>query len=172
VQQEPGERLVHLVVEIAGDPGALVLLGVEGGACRPPALGLEPFEHAPEGDLEARNLLGLGAPVRRSPEVRPGAREVGALHRFDQPLERGESSREEQHVEEHRRCDRDRQDHQRGREAEVVAAREQARGADRERDHDEVGNQHLGQESARSHRPPSVDIEDASPGARCAGIGS
>ena len=172
MQQEPRERLVDLVVEVAGDPRALVLLRLEGGARRPPALGLEPLEHAPERDLEPRHLLGLGAPIRRRPEVRPRPREVGALHRVDQPLERGESSRESNALKTTIAAIATARMTSALARSSSSAAREQAGGADRERDHDEVGEQHLGQERARAHRPRSVDIEAASPGARCAGLGS
>ena len=33
-QQQPGQRLVDLVVEVAGDPRPLLLLGLQGGRCR------------------------------------------------------------------------------------------------------------------------------------------
>ena len=55
-QQQPGQRLVDLVVEIAGDPGAL--LGVQRRARRASPLGLEALEHLVEGALEAEHLLG------------------------------------------------------------------------------------------------------------------
>ena len=63
-QQQAGQRLVDLVVEVAGDPGPLLLLRGERGARGAPALGLEPLEHPPEGELEPR----------RPPRARRGRR--------------------------------------------------------------------------------------------------
>ena len=51
-QQEAGQRLVDLVVEVAGDPGPLLLLGVERGARGAAALGLQPLEHRAERALQ------------------------------------------------------------------------------------------------------------------------
>ena len=73
-QQQPGQRLVDLVVEVAGDPGALLLLGVERGARGAPALGLEPLEHAAERQVQALDLLGPAAGSARRAGWRPGAR--------------------------------------------------------------------------------------------------
>ena len=83
MQQDAGERLVDLVVEVAGDAGALLLHAPAARRSGAAPLGLEPLEHAPERELRRSHLLGLGAAVDEAAEVDAGARQVGALHRVD-----------------------------------------------------------------------------------------
>ena len=52
-QQQAGQRLVHLVVEVARDPRPLLLLGAQRRRPGPPPFGLEPPHHAQEGELDA-----------------------------------------------------------------------------------------------------------------------
>ena len=71
-QQQAGERLVDLVVQVARDPGALLLLGGERGARGPAALGLEPLEHADERLVQALDLLRAARGTSPSSRLAPG----------------------------------------------------------------------------------------------------
>ena len=64
-QQQAGQRLVDLVVEVAGDPRPLLLLGAQGGRPGAPPLGFEAPHHAQEGELDPLDLLGLADAVDR-----------------------------------------------------------------------------------------------------------
>ena len=55
-QQDRGQRLVDLVVEVLRDPGALLLLGADDGAAALEALLLDAGEHAVEGGGEALDV--------------------------------------------------------------------------------------------------------------------
>ena len=90
-QQQPGQRLVDLVVQVAGDAGALLLLGAQGGGPGAPALGFEAAQHAQEGELDPLDLLGLADPVDRLRQRRGGPVEVDLLHVLDQLVERREA---------------------------------------------------------------------------------
>ena len=71
-QQQAGQRLVDLVVEVAGDAGALLLLGLERGARGAPALGLQALEHPREGAVQARDLLRAARLVGAARRLAPG----------------------------------------------------------------------------------------------------
>ena len=162
-QQQPGQRLVDLVVEVARDSRALLLLGVEGGARRSPALGLEPLEHADEGAVQTGDLLRPGRRLHVT-QVGAGPGEVGALHLIDEPLEGAEAPLQKDQVD--RDAERDRKpEHERGLWifAEVdVRVRRQDRGDDRGDDQHQVDDQHLGEQIAPSHAPSIEDGRAAS----------
>ena len=65
-QQQPGQRLVDLVVEVAGDAGPLLLLRLQGGRPGPPPLGFQAAHHPQEGELDPLHLLGLADAVDRA----------------------------------------------------------------------------------------------------------
>ena len=99
-QEHAGQRLVGLVVEVARDPCALALLGLEDGARRPGALGLEAREHPVVGLAQPRDLLDLRPRGRHGRAARG---EVDGLHRGDELLERGEAAAQDDAVGEHGR---------------------------------------------------------------------
>ena len=97
-QQDGGERLIHLVVEVARDALALLLLGAELEPARSPALRLDAREQVGEGvreplDLLHRLLGGL--------ECRRVAR-VDRLDVADQLVQRAEAPLQHQDVQEQR----------------------------------------------------------------------
>ena len=152
-QQQRGQRLVDLVVEVAGDARALLLLRGERGARGPAPLGLEALEHAPEGALEPRHLLGLAAPVGGAAQVGARAGEVGALHLVHQPLQGPEAALEHEHVDEDRQRDRERRGPaparaaRRGRDWVAGDAGRDHRGDDQQ----QVRDQDLGEEVLAAH---------------------
>ena len=158
-QQDRGQRLVDLVMEVLGDAGALLLLRADDGAAALHALLLEAGEHAVEVAREALDLarggvVGLGALA--------GGGEVDALHRLHQALQRREPALEQQRVDQHGADDREadqQQPLQRG-DAPASVGREQ-RGDDRRRgDEGGVDRQDLGEEGSGTHRlldPPSAE---------------
>ena len=91
-QQQPGQRLVDLVVEVAGDPRPLLLLGLQRRGPGAPPLGFQPSHHPQEGELDPLHLLGLADAVDRGRQQRPGSAQVDLLHLLDQPLERSEAT--------------------------------------------------------------------------------
>ena len=96
-QDDRGERLVDLVVQVLGDPLALLLLRAHDGSGSRPPLGLEPVEHPVEGRVQAGHLHRLGAP-RVGPA--PLGREVGPLHRVDevgQGMQHGDDAAAQHH---------------------------------------------------------------------------
>jgi hypothetical protein len=143
-QQQSRERLVDLVVQIARDSRALLLLRLQrrtGGAA---ALGLEALEHPDERVMQPLDLLGA-ARALGEPEVRSGAGEVGALHLVDEVLERLEAALKQEQIEDDRRQDREPQhDEGRGPFGEAPArVRGDDRGDERDGDQQQVDRHHL-----------------------------
>ena len=97
-QQDAGERLVDLVVEVLGDPRALLLLAAQHGAAGLAALLLDAGQHV----VEARGqLLHLaGGPARRI-RAHAGGVEVDAVHRAHEAVHRLEAVADQQRVEQH-----------------------------------------------------------------------
>jgi hypothetical protein len=87
---------VDLVVEVAGDASALLLLRLQRGGAGAPALGFEPPHHPQEGELDPLHLLGLADAVDRARQQRAGAAEVDLLHLLDQSLQRGAAAAHDQ----------------------------------------------------------------------------
>jgi hypothetical protein len=97
-QEDARERLVGLVVQVAGDARALGLPRLEDRARGARALHLEALEHPVVGLAQPRDLLHLAG--RRG--HRGAARgEVDRLHRGDELLERREPAAQDEAVGEH-----------------------------------------------------------------------
>ena len=94
-QQDRRQRLVDLVVEVLRDPLALLLLRAKHAVCGLAALGLEPVEHAVERGL---SRITSSASARDARRAAASARQVGLLHRADQPLERPQAPAQQQRV--------------------------------------------------------------------------
>ena len=143
-QQDRGERLVDLVVEVARDALALLLLGAQLKPAGAPALGLDPLEQLGEGVREPLDLLHrlLGG-LERGRVAR-----VDRLDLADQLVQRAEPPLQHQDVQQQREDDRHRE--QREREPLVVEvqvqARRRARGEQRRHDQQEVGGDDLAAE--------------------------
>ena len=90
-QQDPGQRLVDLVVEILGEAPALLLLRAQDGAAGLAALLLDPAQHRVEARGQTADLLGGAARHGGAREARRG--EVGRVHARDQRLDRREARR-------------------------------------------------------------------------------
>ncbi len=151
-EQQGGQGLVDLVVEVAGDPLALALLGAQGRVRGAAALGLEPFEHRVERALDADDLLG---PVRDDRRRRRLA-EVGLLHLRDEILERREAAREQPDVDRDGGREREPENEaDRGAVAEAaVGVRGDPRGDHGRGDQQQVHGQHLGEKGSATHHPP------------------
>ena len=76
-QQNAGERLVDLVVEVVGQALALLLLRAQHRAWPSRALGLEAVEHPVEGGVEPRDLLDVAVGRRRA--ARRAARSMRSM---------------------------------------------------------------------------------------------
>ena len=85
LQQDAGQHLPDLVVEIAGDADPLGLLRGEHAPAALLALALEPVEHAVEGADDAADLV-----VAPDLQALPGPQEVDRLHPLREPPERRE----------------------------------------------------------------------------------
>ena len=105
-QQDRGQRLVHLVVEVAGEPAALLLLRAHHELARAAALLLHALEQPPERLGQPADLL--GRPVRGEVE-RPGCGRIHLLDALDQALQRAKAALEHPHVHAEREHDRERQ---------------------------------------------------------------
>ena len=105
-QQDRRERLVHLVVEVAREPAALLLLRAHHELAGAAALLLHPVEQSLEGLGEPADLL--GGPVRAEVE-RVGRGGVHLLDALDQALQRPEAALEHPHVHAEREHDRERE---------------------------------------------------------------
>ena len=107
-QQDRGERLVHLVVEVARQPAALLLLRAHHELAGAAALLLDALEQAPEGLGQAVDLLGR-ARRRGRARASPGCGGIDPLDPLDQALERAEAALEHPHVHAEREHDRQRE---------------------------------------------------------------
>ncbi len=159
-EEQSGERLVDLVVQVAGDPGPLLLLGAQGRVRSAAALGLQPLQHLVERALEADHLL---RPLCLHREVgRRGPAQVRLLHLRDQALQRLEALGQQPDVD----ADRERQceaedEADRGAVAQrVVGVRGDRRCDNGCRDQQQVDHQNLGEKRSSAHAP------DESTGAR------
>ncbi len=158
LEQDGGEGLPHLVVQLLRDPPALGLLGGEHpGTARGP-LGLQPVEHRVERTGQVRDL----APARhlRAPA---GPQQVRRPHHPGEALERREAHPQQEGVgHEHR--------HQAGHEDERLA--DEDRGGDRdgaeEQQHGDDQDRGVQQEEApvQRHRPASPRAHRAPSGPR------
>jgi hypothetical protein len=137
-------------VEVARDPCALGLLRPQHGGRGADALGLQPGEHAVEGQAQARHVGGLAGGGLRA---RAGEREVDALHRPRERLQRSEAPPHDEVVREDGGEDR-RDEHeelaQTGGVAEVQA-RGDARREDGRDDEEGVDGQHLREQDGSAH---------------------
>src|SRR5438067_3296277 len=88
-QQDRGQRLVDLVVEVAREPPAVLLLRAQHEPTRPAPLVLDPAQEAPERDRKPLDLLDRGA---RHDELGGRLRRVELLQTCDQLLERREAA--------------------------------------------------------------------------------
>ena len=145
-EQDRGQGLVDLVVQVLGDAGALLLLGADDGAAALDALLLDAGEHLVEAGGQALDLVrrargGVGALAGRA--------RVDALHRRQQRLERHEPALEQQGVDEHGADDGD-ADEQRPANVVRVQQRRDQRG---DRDERRVDGEDLVQEGTSAHCP-------------------
>ena len=144
-QQDRRERLVHLVVEVAGEPAALLLLRAHHELARAPALLLHALEQAPERLGQPADLL--GRPLRGEVQ-RPGSGRVHLLDALDQALQRAKAALEHPHVHAEGEHDRQRQHEELPALAghlEVETGHE-AGGQQRERHENDVGGHDLADE--------------------------
>ena len=150
-QQDRGQRLVDLVVEVLRDPGALLLLGADDGAAALEALLLDAGEHAVEGGGQA---LDVARGVRVGGGALAGRQQVDALHRLDEVLERLEAVAQQQRVDQHGGDDGDADQQvalQRCEAGRLVGG--EHRGDERRHgDEHRVDGQNLGQKRAGAHR--------------------
>jgi hypothetical protein len=96
LEQQGGQRLADLVVQLGGQPPALALLGAHGAPRAVAALALEAIEHVVEGgrqvaDLGRRALLG---------QALPGREGIDAAHEGGEVLERRDGAAHEHEVDE------------------------------------------------------------------------
>ena len=96
VQQDAGEHLPHLVVQVASDADALGFLGGEDAPAALSALPLEPVEHMVEGDHDAADLV-----PAQDLETLTGTKQVDPLHSLCKALQRGERASQEDGVGDH-----------------------------------------------------------------------
>ena len=97
-EEDRGEGLVDLVVEVAGEAAPLLLLRAQDEPAAPPSLGVDSLEHAAEGRGQAVDLLGL-LRGRRVVEL-GGLSRVDGLDALDQLLERREPPPQHEQVDE------------------------------------------------------------------------
>ena len=144
-QQDRGERLVHLVVQVTREAAALLLLRAHRERARAAALLLDAVEQAPERVREAVDLLDrLGLAQRERWPARRGR----SLDPVDQALERPEAALQHPEVHAEREHDREREDQERPalvRDREVEAGSEAGR-EERERDEHHVRGHDLADE--------------------------
>ena len=93
LQQDPGQHLPDLVVQIASDPNSFGFLGGQYAAPALLALTLEPVEHLVEGMDYAADLV-----IARNSQPLAGAQQVDHVHSFRQSLQRLECSPQEESV--------------------------------------------------------------------------
>jgi hypothetical protein len=150
-QQDAGQRLVDLVVEVLGDPRALPLLPAQHRTAGLAALVLEAGEHAVEAGGQ---LLDLARRPARLVGAHAGGVQIDLVHGLDEALHRLQTAADQQRVQQHRAEDGEREQQQAvraGRVAQAVAGddRRHDRGhADQQR----VDGQDLGKKRARAHQ--------------------
>ena len=128
--RDRGQRLVDLVVQVAGQPRALGLLRAQDGRGGGDALGLQPDEHDVEGLAQAGDV---GRLVVGGLRARAGDGEVDALHRARQRLQRLEAPAHDEVVGEDRDEHRRGEHEQRARLGRLVAVEVRADGDRRDR---------------------------------------
>ena len=150
-QQDPGQRLVDLVVEVLGDPRALLLLGAQHGAAGLAALVLEPAHHAVE-VRRVRRWTSLEAPRETSARV-PGDARSTVAHRLDELAHRLQPAAQQQRVEQHDREHGEADQQQPLRADRVVEplARDDRRDERGDGDEHGVDREHLGEQRALAH---------------------
>ena len=161
-QQDRRKRLVHLVVEVAGQPPALLLLRAHHELTRAAALLLHALEQAPERLGQPADLLGRAL---RGEVERAGCGRIDLLDALDQALERAKAPLEHPHVHAQREHDRERQ-HQElpafAGHLDVEAGHE-ARGQQRERDEKDIGGHDLADQRIVAARHSRSACQSESP---------
>ena len=104
-QEDGGQRLVDLVVQVARQPAPLLLLRAQDEPARTAALLLDPAQQSPERDRQALHFLDARA---RQDELGRRAARVDLLEACDQRLERREAAPQEEHVDQQEEDDRPR----------------------------------------------------------------
>ena len=107
-QQDRGERLVDLVVEVAREPAALLLLGAHGELARAAALLLDALRAGRGRSCARRSISSTGSARRSSSGGRLGR--VDRLDLVDQALERAKAALQHPEVGAEREHDRERED--------------------------------------------------------------
>ena len=161
LEDDAGEDLADLVVELARDPLALGLLREERFAPALAALVLEPVQHVVEGRGQ-RGDVGVGAADR---EPAAGLQRLHGAHRRRQPAQRRDEPAQEQHVEDHGDDEAGDQDHglRAGhRKADLDGREEQQQRGDRQ--HGRVGEQDT---QEQGHRVQACRMGVAPPQDRC-----
>jgi hypothetical protein len=147
LQDDPGQRLSELVVQLAREPAPLALLRGQRARRALPALKLEPVEHLVERVEQVADLAGRAVDV----DPPPGRHGIDAAHQPREPLQGPERAAHEHDVDRHDDDEADGEHHDLG------ARRRRADGRGREHEHQRGAEQHrpVDRHHAPEQRHPS-----------------